>query len=292
MSSEISADFPFESNYVDVHDSEMHYVDVGDGDPMVFLHGNPTSSYLWRNVIPHLDDEARCIAPDLIGMGGSDKPALDYTFEDHYEYLTGFIDALGLEDVTLVVHDWGSGLGFHYAHQNPENVTGIAFMEAIFRPWAWSQMPIQLRLAFRLMRTPYVGWGMISVANLFVEQLLPGGVVRDLTTEEMERYREPYPTIASRKPVRVWPQEVPLGGKPKRVHETVAGYHEWLTETDIPKLCLYARPGALIQDEDVAYIERNVPNTQLVELGEGIHYVQEDHPHRIGEEIAKWYVGW
>lgn len=292
MSPEISSEFPFESNFVEVNGSHIQYVDVGEGDPILFLHGNPTSSYLWRNIIPYLQPEACCIAPDLIGMGKSDKPDIDYTFEDHFGYIEAFIEELGLEDITLVVHDWGSGIGFHYAHLNPDNVTAIAFMESVIRPWTWDRMETKFRLAFRLMRTPVVGWVMISVANMFVKGMLPSGVMRDLTTEEFDRYKEPYPTIASRKPVRVWPQEVPISGSPARVHDKVAAYSEWLLETEIPKLCFYAHPGILIQDEDVEYIESNFANTTMVDLGEGLHYLQEDHPHRIGEEITSWYSGW
>lgn len=289
MSQEISSAFPFDSNFVEVDGSDIHYVDVGEGDPIVFLHGNPTSSYLWRNVIPHLQSEARCIAPDLIGMGKSDKPDIDYTFEDHYRYIEAFIDELGLEDITLVGHDWGSGIGFHYAHTNPGNVTALAFMEALIRPWTWDKLEMRFRLAFRLMRTPAVGWVMISVANMFVKGMLPGGVKRDLTDEEFDQYKDPYSTIVSRKPVRVWPQEVPINGKPARVHDKISAYNEWLEETGIPKLCLYAHPGAIFQDEDVEYVENHFTNTTLVDIGEGIHYLQEDHPHRIGEEIASWY---
>lgn len=290
MSAEISPAFPFESNYRQVDGSAIHYVDVGDGDPVLFLHGNPTSSYLWRNVIPHLQPEARCLAPDLIGMGRSDRPAIDYTFEDHVGYIEGFVDELGLDDVTLVGHDWGSGIAFHYAHTNPDNVAGLAFMEAIVRPWSRDRMETDERLVFGLMRTPVVGWVLLSAGNLFVNKMLPMGVQRELTDDELDRYREPYPTIASRKPVRVWPREVPISGKPERVHEAVTAYSEWLQETEIPKLCFYADPGAIMPAEEVAFVERTFPNTTMVDLGEGIHYLQEDHPHRIGEEMASWYT--
>lgn len=289
MSREISSEFPFESNFIEVDGSDIHYVDVGEGNPILFLHGNPTSSYLWRNIIPYLQPEARCIAPDLIGMGRSDKPDIAYTFEDHYDYMEGFIEELGLEELSFVVHDWGGGIGFHYARTNPDNVIAIAFMETLYRPWKWERMPKEYRLTFRLMRAPVVGWLMNSVANMFVKTMQEG-ISRDLTTEEFDRYKEPYPTIASRKPVRVWPQEVPINGTPARVHEKVAAYSEWLSETEIPKLCLYAHPGILIRDEDVTYIENNLDNTTMVDLGEGLHYLQEDHPHRIGEEIASWYT--
>jgi haloalkane dehalogenase len=291
MSPGISSEFPFESNFVDIEGAELHYIDVGEGDPILFLHGNPTWSYLWRNVIPHLQPEARCIAPDLVGMGKSEKPDIAYTFEDHFAYIEAFIEELGLEDITLVLHDWGSGLGFHYAHTHSDNVTAIAFMEAVVRPITWEWMPMRFRLSFRLMRTPVVGWVMLSLANMFINQVLPRQTVRELTDEELARYSEPYPTIASRKPVRTWPREVPISGKPARVHDKVTAYSEWLTETDIPKLCLYANPGAIMQGEDVQYIESNVTNLTMVDLGKGRHYLQEDHPHRIGTEISSWYTG-
>ena len=286
---EISSDFPFESKYLDVKDSKMHYIDVGRGDPILFLHGNPTSSYLWRNIIPYLQGNARCIAPDLIGMGKSDKPDIDYTFEDHYAYLEEFIEKLGLKNITLVIHDWGSGLGFHYANTHRDNIKGIAFMEAIFRPITWSSMPPGMKMPFKMLRTPFIGWFMISVANMFVRKMIPDMIVRKLNEEEIKYYKMPYPTISSRKPVRVWPLEIPIDGKPKRVHEKVEAYSKWLTGSDIPKLCLYAHPGGIIKEEDVRYIKNNFPNTKMVDIGKGIHFLQEDSPHRIGQEIADWY---
>ena len=289
MTKEISSDFPFESMYVTINGSKMHYIDVGEGDPILFLHGNPTSSYLWRNVIPHLQPQARCIPPDLIGMGKSDKPDIGYTFEEHFNYLEKFIAELDLKNITLVIHDWGSGLGFHYANTHRENVKGIAFMEAMYKPFEWDGFPKEYKTAFKMMRAPFFGWMMISVGNMFVKKMLPDSIVRNLTEEEFDHYREPYQTIASRKPVRVWPMEVPLGGKPVRVYEKVAAYSEWLKESDIPKLCFYAHPGGLIREDGVEYIRKNFPNTKMIDIGEGIHFVQEDNPHLIGEEIAKWY---
>lgn len=290
MSGEITSEFPFESNFIEVDGSELHYIDVGEGNPILFLHGNPTWSYLWRNIIPHLQSEARCIAPDLIGMGKSDNPDIDYTFEDHFGYIEGFIDELGLEDITLVLHDWGSGLGFHYAHMDPDNVRAAAFMEAVVRPVTWGEMPMRMRLSFGLWRAPVVGWVMLSVANMFVNQVLPQFTMRELTEEELARYKEPYPTVASRKPVRVWPREVPISGRPARVHDKVAAYAEWLPEAEIPKLCFYAHPGGIVREEEVEYIESNFTNITIMELGKGLHYLQEDHPHRIGQEILSWYT--
>lgn len=289
MWSEISAKFPFEPNFVEVNGSKMHYVDVGEGDPILFLHGQPTSSYLWRNVIPHLQASGRCIAPDLIGMGKSDKPKIDYKFEDHYDYLEKFIDQLGLKNITLVVHDWGSGLGFHYAKNHPENIKGIAFMEALMKNMTWDDFPKEYRVMFKLIRAPFLGWVMLSVMNVFLKKMVPDSMIRKLSPEEFEHYLEPFPTIGSRKPVRVWPQELPISGKPARVHKIIEEYIKWLEKTEIPKLCLYAHPGAIIKEKEVEYIRDNFPNTKMVSIGKGIHFLQEDNPHRIGEEIAKWY---
>ena len=289
MTEQISSAFPFESKFIDIKGSKMHYIDVGEGDPILFLHGNPTSSYLWRNVIPHLQTKGRCIAPDLIGMGKSDKPNISYTFDAHYEYLEKFIEALNLKNITLVIHDWGSGLGFHYANKHRDNIKGIAFMEAMYKPFDWSDLPKKYRLAFKMMRAPFVGWLMISVGNMFLKKMLPDSIIRTLSKEELEYYLKPYPTVSSRKPVRVWPREVPLAGKPSGVHEKISAYSKWLTESDIPKIFFYAHPGGLIRESGVTYIKNNFPNTKMIDIGPGIHFVQEDNPHKIGSEIANWY---
>ncbi len=267
----------------------MHYIEEGEGDPILFLHGNPTSSYLWRNIIPYLTGKGRCIAPDLIGMGKSDKPDIPYRFFDHYAYLEEFIEKLGLEKITLVIHDWGSGLGFHYAAEHPEKIKGIAFMEAIFRPTKWSAFPAGYKIGFQLMRTPYLGWFMISVGNFFINQLMPNAIARKLTREELDHYNAPYPNVKSRKPIRVWPQEIPIEGKPRDVHEAVSRYHEWLKQSTIPKILFYGEPGGLIDARSVAWIEEHFPNTETVSIGKGIHYLQEDNPHGIGEKLAEWY---
>ena len=287
---EISAAFPFESKYIDINGSKIHYIDEGEGDPILFLHGNPTSSYLWRNIIPYVQSQGRCIAPDLIGMGKSDKPDIGYTYEEHYDYIEKFIAKLELKNITLVIHDWGSGLGFHYANMNRDNIKGIAFMEAMVQPLTYKGMPSAgLRVAFRMMRTPVIGWLMISVANMFVKKLLPDMIVRKLSQEEIDYYEMPYPTVASRKAVRVWPNEVPLDGKPKYSYENIKAYGEWLKESEIPKLFFYAHPGAIILEETVKYIKSNFSNMKSVDIGEGLHFIQEDNPDLIGEEIAKWY---
>lgn len=286
----ISANFPFESKYLDVKGSKMHYIDEGEGEPILFLHGNPTSSYLWRNIIPYLTPHARCIAPDLIGMGKSDKPNLDYRYHTHYAYLEEFIEKMGLKNVTLVIHDWGSGLGFNYAFQHKENIRGIAFMEAIIGPITWDDFPKEFRTPFKLMRTSGIGWFMLSVLNIFVKQILPQGIVRPLTKEEQAYYEMPYPTVKSRKPVRQWPREIPIEGKPSDVHETVSNYHNWLKETPLPKLFFYAEPGGLIPPPLAEWVKQNFPNITAIPIGPGAHFVQEDNPHTIGEELQKWYA--
>ncbi|MCH9039618.1 MAG: haloalkane dehalogenase [Chloroflexi bacterium] len=286
---EISADFPYESHYVDVLGSKMHYVEEGEGDPILFLHGNPTSSYLWRNIIPHVTSLGRAVAPDLIGMGKSDKPDIEYRFFDHVRYVDGFIEALGLKNITLVIHDWGSALGFHYAHRNDSNIKGIAFMEAILMPIpSWDMMPEQMREIFKNLRDPEVGYEMVVNQNFFVEQLLPMAINRQLTEEEMDRYREPYLEPSSRKPLWVWPNEIPIEGQPADVAEVVGAYSQWLQQTELPKLLLYGNPGAIITAPTVEWAKQSLKNLSTVDIGEGVHYLQEDNPHQIGSEIAEW----
>jgi haloalkane dehalogenase len=288
MNPKISADFPFSSHHIQVKGSKMHYVDTGEGDPILFLHGQPTSSYLWRNIIPYLKSKGRCIAPDLIGMGKSDKPNLDYTYQDHYSYLSAFIEKLELKNITLVIHDWGSGLGFHYAHLHPENIKGIVFMESILRPMSWKNFPPDYRIVFKLLRTPYIGWFMLVVLNLFLNKVVPDNVIRKLSKEELDYYKSPFRSWRSRRPVRMWPTQIPIDGHPVYTHKIISEYAKWLTQTDIPKLCLYVRPGAIMTKQDIEYVRGKFNNTQLIEIGKGHHYLQEDHPEAIGKEIAKW----
>ena len=288
--SNISAAFPFESRYVEVNGSKIHYIEEGSGDPILFLHGQPTSSYLWRNIIPHVSSLGRCIAPDLIGFGKSDKPDIDYRFLDHASYVDGFIEKLGLKNITLVVHDWGSGLGFHYAARHPENIKALAFMEAILMSTpSWDVFPPDIRQVFEGFRTPDVGWDMIVNQNMFVEQILPGSIVRKLSEEEMNTYREPFIDPASRKPVHRWPNEIPIAGEPADVAAAVDSYSAWLQSTELPKLLFHADPGIIITPPVLEWCKQNLKNLTTVDLGAGIHYLQEDHPHAIGEGIAAWY---
>jgi haloalkane dehalogenase len=287
----ISPAFPFESRFVEVLGSKMHYVEEGSGDPILFLHGQPTSSYLWRNIIPHLSGLGRCIAPDLIGFGKSDKPDIEYRFFDHAQYLTAFIEALALDNVTLVIHDWGAGLGLHWARQNPSTVKAIAMMEPVLKAYpTWDDFLPDFVEVFRGFRSPEAGWDMLVNQNMFIEGILPGATVRDLSQEEMDVYRAPFLDPADRKPVWRWPNELPIAGEPADTAEAVDANYAWLNETEIPKILFHATPGAIIPPDRLDMVS-GFPNLTLVHLGSGIHYLQEDHPHEIGEGIARWYAG-
>ncbi len=277
--------------FVDIGDKKMAYVEMGEGDPVVFQHGNPTSSYLWRNIMPHLADQARCIAVDLIGMGDSDKldnPGPDsYRFVDHREYLFAAWEALGITDrVTLVIHDWGSALGFHWAQQNPEAMLGICYMEAIVRPINWDEWPDAARAVFQGFRSD-AGESMVLDKNIFVEKVLPGSILRDLTDEEMNVYRRPFVKPGEdRRPTLTWPRQIPIDGGPEDVHEIVTSYSNWLIETEIPKLFINADPGAILTGPQREFC-RTFPTQQEVTV-KGNHFLQEDSPDEIGEAIADW----
>ena len=284
----ISAEFPYESRYVEVLGSNMHYVEEGVGDPILFLHGNPTSSYLWRNVMPYLVPQGRVIALDLIGMGKSEKPDIEYIYDDHVRYVEGFIEALDLKNITFVIHDWGSALGLDISSRHEANVIGVAFMEAMVPPaMPWSFMPPENSM-FHELRNPEIGPNLIYEQNFFVETGLPGGVVRDLTEEEMAYYRAPYVTPEARKPTLVWPNEVPFADGPQRNVDLMNRYGAWMSETDMPFLLLYVSPGAIISPETAAAIVEQTRNIESHYLGIGRHFIQEDHPHKIGRAVADW----
>lgn len=275
--------------FVDVLGSRLAYVEQGTGTPVIFLHGNPTSSYLWRNVIPHVAPGHRCIALDLIGMGRSDKPALGYGFADHARYVEGAIGALGLRDVVLVLHDWGSALGFDYARRHEHNVRGIAFMEAMLAPVpGWDAFPAELRSMFQAFRTEGVGWDLIARQNIFLEHILPASAVRTLTAPELAAYRAPFPDEASRRPIWKLATQIPIAGEPDDVADVVAGYAAWLRETATPKLLFHASPGATLPSAAVDHAVATIRSLDTVDLGHGTHLLPEDHPDAIGRELAAW----
>jgi haloalkane dehalogenase len=289
----ISAAFPYQKQRRHVLGREMAYVEVGEGDPIVLLHGNPTSSYLWRNVLPHLQAVGRCIAPDLIGMGDSDKlpdsgPG-SYRFVEHRRYLDALLDALDVrERVTFVIHDWGSALGFDWANRHRDAVKGIAFMEAIVRPQGWDHWDkINMRPALQALRSE-AGEDMVLRDNFFIEKILPGAVLRTLSAEEMAHYRRPFAEPGEgRRPMLTWPRQIPIDGVPSDVTAIVAASAAWFSTSRVPKLFFRAVPGAILtNDEDLAFIG-GMPRLTEVTIA-GRHYVQEDSPDEIGRAIVAW----
>ena len=284
----ISSQDNYPRKRVAVLDTEIAYVDTGEGDPVVFLHGNPTSSYLWRNVISEVEGGARCLAPDLVGMGDSGKaPDGSYRFVDHVRYIDGWFDALGLtSNMTLVCHDWGSALAFHWAHRHSERVKGIAYMEAIVGPLTWDNWPDDATRIFQGMRSD-AGEDMVLEKNMFVERVLPASVIRELTVEEMEVYRKPYLEPGeSRRPTLAWPREIPIEGEPADVHEIATAYSRWLASSDVPKLFINAEPGAILTGDQREFC-RTWPNQQEVTV-KGSHFIQEDSPAEVGDAISEW----
>jgi len=276
---------------VEVHGHQIAYRSVGTGDPVVFLHGNPTSSYLWRNIMPHVADQGRCIAPDLIGMGDSDKLAGSdpdrYAYAAHRKFLDGTLEALGITDrVTLVVHDWGSALGFDWALRNPLRVKGIAYMEALVQPITWENWPEPSRPLFQALRSD-AGEALIFEKNVFIERILPASVQRELTDTEMAAYRQPFLEMGeTRRPMLSWPRSLPIDGEPADVTGIVRNYSDWMSTNELPKLFINADPAAILVGEQREFC-RSWRNQTKVTVP-GIHFIQEDSPHEIGQAIAAW----
>ncbi len=280
-----------DKKYLDVNGKRMAYVELGDGDPIVFQHGNPTSSYLWRNIMPQLADLGRCIAVDLIGMGNSEKldnPGPEsYRYAEHREYLFAAWDQLGVNgNVTLVVHDWGSALGFEWAMNNPEKLKGIVYMEAIVRSLTWDEWPESIQPLFHGFRSD-AGESMVLEKNIFVERVLPGSVLRGLSEEEMAVYRRPFENAGEdRRPTLTWPRQIPLAGEPADVSAVVDAYGQWLSQSDKPKLFINAEPGAILTGAQRDFC-RDFPNQTEVTVA-GSHFIQEDSPDEIAAAIRNW----
>jgi len=279
-----------ESKFVEVLGSRMHYIDTGSGEPILFLHGDPVWSYIWRQVLPHVAPTARCIAPDLIGMGLSDKPPIEYTFFDHVKYVEGFIANLGLEDFTLALHDWGCIIGFYIAMRHERQVRGLAFMEAMLKPYAsWSDFPSKIRPQFRLFRNPKTGPKLIIEENAFIEQVMPASTTVPFTDQEMDCYRMPFLDPPSRQVILQFVNQLPIAGQPADVAEATAEYAEWLKRTKLPKLFIWADPGIINSEKDVEWARRNYKNLKTSFLGPGLHFHQQEHPVEVGQEIARWH---
>lgn len=291
----ISADFPFIKSKVSVLGLQMSFVDVGSTQQpyvAVFLHGNPTSSYLWRNIIPHISTQMRCIAPDLVGFGDSDKvPGLAYRIRDHIKYLDAFMDVvLPTENILLIVHDWGSALGFDWARRHEARIVGLVFMEFLPPSNSWSEFRESFTNLFQQFRTAELGRSLIIDQNLFVEQVLPRAVVRPLSSEEMDHYRRPFLLTESREPVYRFPNELPIEGQPADVWSIAQAYMSWLLESELPKLMFWVTPGTFVSKARANALTKKLRNTRSIYLGEGVHYIQEDYPHKIGQDICNWFV--
>jgi haloalkane dehalogenase len=288
-----SATFPYPKQRRRVLGREMAYVEVGEGDPIVLLHGNPTSSYLWRNVLPHLQPLGRCIAPDLIGMGDSDKlpdsGRGSYRFAEHRGYLDALLEDLDVhERVTFVIHDWGSALGFDWANRHRKAVKGIAYMEAIVQPQGWDHWDVMNMQPFLRALRSEAGETMVLQDNFFIEKILPGAILRTLADEEMAEYRRPFAEPGEgRRPTLTFPREIPIEGEPANVNAIVAAYAEWLATSNVPKLFVKAEPGALLGGGSNLDAIRAWPAQTEVTVA-GVHFLQEDSPHEIGQAIANW----
>lgn len=284
------AAFPYQKKQVTVLGQEMAYVEVGSGDPIVFLHGNPTSSYLWRNIIPYVQEVGRCIAPDLVGMGDSAKlpqsgPSA-YTFAEHRRYLDALLEALEVrERVILVVHDWGSALGFDWAYRHPGAVQGIAYMAAVVKSNSWSELPEPVRKIFQALRSP-AGEQMILEQNAFIEVNLPNTIMRSLSEEEMAHYRRPFAEPGEgRRPILSWSRQFPFDGEPAEMADIIATYGAWLAHSDIPKLFVKSEPGTTVPNA-LAFC-RSWPAQSEITV-RAIHYPQEDAPDEVGTALAAW----
>lgn len=281
----------YEKKFREVLGARMAYVEVGSGDPIVFLHGNPTSSYLWRNVMPHCERLGRCIAPDLIGMGDSAKLSPSgpdrYRFVEHRRYLDALLEALDVRQrVTLVIHDWGSALGFDWANRHRDAVRGIAYMEGIVAPVTWADWPKAATAVFQGFRSP-AGEQMVLEQNVFIEQVLPGSILRKLGEDEMAVYRRPFREPGEdRRPTLTWPRQIPIDGEPAEMVEIVRSYGDWLRTSPVPKLFINADPGAILRGAPRDFC-RSWPNQTEVTV-KGIHFIQEDSPDEIGAAVAQW----
>jgi haloalkane dehalogenase len=269
-------------------DSSIAHTESGDGAPVVFLHGNPTSSHLWRNVIPHVAGHARAIAPDLIGMGASGKPDIDYRFADHARYLDAWFDALDLDDVVLVGHDWGGALGMDWAARHPERVRGLVLLETFLRPMTWAEYPARAVDFFRALRTPGEGERMALDDNWFIETGLRA-TSPNISDADLDVYRAPYPDRAARRPLLQWPREIPLDGTPADVAQRFTAYDAWLAASvDTPKLLLTVEPGNLVPPAIIAWARANIASLTVQSVGPAGHHAPEDQPDAIGTAIADW----
>ncbi|MDX1803152.1 MAG: haloalkane dehalogenase [Alcanivorax sp.] len=282
------ADFPFESRYVRVAGHRLHYIDEGSGPTLLFIHGNPTSSYLWRNVIKPLRQHYRCIALDLIGFGKSDKPDIDYDFSAHYRYLDGFVKALTLTDITLVGHDWGGVLAFQLAQRQPQRISGLCFMESFPFTFDWDEFPLAARPLFFAFRRPRLGPFLLMRQNLFLNVVLPLSVFRHLPHSVMAAYRAPFRQREQRRVILAWPNELPINDRQGATWQLVRKIEQALPEMRQPMLLLRFHPGAVLGETRIHWLKQQLPQLEITDCGRGLHYVQEDQPEAIADAIKLW----
>jgi haloalkane dehalogenase len=288
-----SAKFPFESKFIKIDGYKIHYVEKGQGEPILFIHGNPTSSYLWRNILPKVSNTTgkRGIALDLLGFGKSDKPDIEYTLKLHNHIVEKFIYALGLDNLTLVLHDWGGPLGMYYAVHHPKNIKAIALMETFMWDMRWKAFPVFLRAIFWLLRSS-AGFFMIQVMNIFINQFIPAGVVskENLTDEIMQGYREPFPTIKSRRAIRVFPKLLPINGRPHASAKIMKEIETGLSSLTCPMLWILNENGILLE-EDVLWLKEKIPQIETKNFGQGSHFMQEENPEKLSQILSDWLMG-
>lgn len=289
--SRIPADFPYESHYATVLGAKMHYVEQGVGDPILFLHTVPTSGYVWRNIIPHLATLGRCIAPDLIGFGKSDKPDIEYSIKDHIRYIEKFIETVGLKKLTIVMHGWGSIIGLDYAMRHENNCKGLVFYEAFLRPFQEEDisLPFQEQVSELEAQEQNINFAVNGIQ--FVDQILPQAMMRQLSEKEMIYYREPFSEKGSGKPLQKYWQELPKGNGESEADAIINVYSEKLIKSQLPKLLLYSIPGFITSIATVMWAKEHFSHLEIVEVGEDLHYAQESNPSLMGESISIWLQG-
>jgi haloalkane dehalogenase len=279
----------YESRYADVLDSKIHYIEQGQGNPILFLHGMPTSSYIWRNIIPHVSKLGRCIAPDLIGMGKSGKPNSDYSIENHINYIEKFIEALNLKNITLVMHGWGSVIGFHYAMKNEKNCRGLVFYEAYLREVSGDSLSLPMQEQISELEEDT--FDIIINGSKFIDQVLPQSMVSSLSQQDMSHYREPFVSEGTGKPLQQYLLELPRGNGKSKADKIISAYSRKLTQSYLPKLLLYSIPGFITTIATVMWAKEHLHNLEIAEVGEDLHYAQESNPFLMGETISIWLQG-
>ena len=279
-----------DSKFVNVLGAKMHYLEMGEGDPIIFIHGMPTYSYLWRNIMPTLSNYGRCIALDLIGMGESDKPDIAYRIFDHIRYFDAFIEALSIKSATLVMHGWGSVIGFDFAKRHQDRITALAFFESHVRPITdWNMLSLPVQQLASLLDKPELSYRAVIEQNYLVEKLLPSGVIRSLTQQELEAYKKPFLTLESRKPLWQYIKDLPLGQGPDDVVALITRYSDWLQTTTIAKLMLFAVPGFITTMDTVQWARHHLPNLTQEPLDDVLHFAQESVPELFSEKLLSWY---